>query len=249
MAEQEGPEEVEEAGAAAEENPDLAQPLPKRRRKMKTKVDTKKIVDNKSLPGNPLHDVPMLLKGQCGLSLQVFAGNKIYIVNTGDQTVSIPVGTLLCGYGKGKFDTNTNGNFNPDCHHMYHLKTCEQMVVHNWKMQPLKDVIEEQRVRDPEVKLAYHSMSEIASKDKLSFGVKQEIEVFFAPAGSSAGEGGEPASQTSIAGLLPPTVFDGSHCAMKVWAVKWALNGLAPIRPMVFTKMQCDIPAGQALSL
>ena len=33
MAEQEGLEEVEEAGAAAEENPDLAQPLPKRRRK------------------------------------------------------------------------------------------------------------------------------------------------------------------------------------------------------------------------
>ena len=81
--------------------------------------------------------------------------------------------------------------------------------------------------------------------------MKQEIEVFFPLAGSSAGEGGksEPVSQTSIAGLLPPTVFDGSHCAVKVWAVKWAPNGLLPVRPMVFFKMHCDIPAGQALSL
>ena len=112
MAEVEGLEEVEAAGAAAEENPDLAKPLPKWRRKANNKVDPDKIVDNKSLPGNPLQDVPMQMKSQVGLSLQVFVGNKIYVVNTGDQTMSVPVGTFLCGYGKGKFDRNTNDNFN-----------------------------------------------------------------------------------------------------------------------------------------
>ena len=161
------------------------------------------------------------------------------------------MGSVLCGYGKGKFARNTNGNFNPDCDHMYHLKTCDDMVMHNNKLLQLKAVVAEQRKRNPEARIAYHSISEIPSKDKLSFGVKQEIEVFFVPAGSSASEGGksEPVSQSSIAGLLPPTVFDGSHCAVKLWAVKWAANGLVPIRPAVFSKMHCDIPAGQALSL
>ena len=96
MPEQEGLEEVEEAGAAAEENPDLAQPLPKRRRTINSKVDTKKIVDNKSLPGNPLQDVPMQMKSQVGLSVQVFVGNKIYVVNMGDQPMSVPVGAFVC---------------------------------------------------------------------------------------------------------------------------------------------------------
>ena len=94
-------------------------------------------------------------------------------------------------------------------------------------------------------------MSEIPSKDKMSFGVKQEHEVFSIPVCSSAGEGGksELVSQTSIAGLLPPTAFDGSHCAVKAWAVKWGPIGLVPIRPVVLFKMHCGIPAGQALSL
>ena len=73
MAGEEGLEEVEVANAA-EENPDLDQPLPKRRRKTWRKVDPDKIVDNKSLPGNPLQDVPMQMKSQVGLSLKVFVG-------------------------------------------------------------------------------------------------------------------------------------------------------------------------------
>ena len=62
-------------------------------------------------------------------------------------------------------------------------------MVHNSKMLPVKDVVGEQRVKNPEAKIAYHSMSEIPSKDKMSFGVKQEHEVFFILAFSSASEG------------------------------------------------------------
>ena len=71
MAGEEGLEEVEVADAA-EENPDPAQRPPKRPRKGNNKVDPDKIVDNKSLPRNPLQDVPMQMKSQVGLSLKVF---------------------------------------------------------------------------------------------------------------------------------------------------------------------------------
>ena len=92
-----GSEEAEAAGAAAakrEGNPD--QPLPKRRRKANNKADPDKIVENKSLPGDPLQDVPMQMKGQVGLSLKVFVGNKICVVNTrtdvtADRATKLPL--------------------------------------------------------------------------------------------------------------------------------------------------------------
>ena len=56
----------------------------------------------------------------------------MYVVNTGDADVSIPVGAVLCGYGKGRFDRNTRGTFNPDCHSMFAIKTCDDIVVYGW---------------------------------------------------------------------------------------------------------------------
>ena len=110
------------------------------------------------------------------------------LANTGDADVSIPVGTFLCGYGRGKFDRNTKGNFNPDCHHMYNIKTCDDFVFTS-KMTTVMEVVAEQRSNNPEAKIAYHSMFDIASKDKDAFGVKQDHEIFFIPAFSSDEEG------------------------------------------------------------
>ena len=78
-------------------------------------VDPTKVVDIQSLPANPLQDVPF--QKQPAIRVQVFVGNKVYVANTGDKDVVLPVGTFLCGSGKGRFARNTNGSFNPDCHH------------------------------------------------------------------------------------------------------------------------------------
>lgn len=117
----------------------------------------------------------------------------------------------------------------------------------------MKVVILEQKLKDPEAKLSYHSMFEVAGTDKKSFGVNQEHEVFFIPALSGndadAGGPGKVINQSSVGAVLPSTFFDGSHCLVKAWAVKWAAMGLMPIRPLVLFKQSCDLPAGQALSL
>ena len=133
---------------------------------------------------------------------------------------------------------------------MFHIKTCDDIVFTS-KMLPVKDVVAEQKAKNPEAKIGYHSMFEIASKGTAAFGVKQEHEVFFIPAYSSSDEAGksQPVSQSSLAGLLPANAFQGSHCAVQAWGVKWAAIGLIPIRPLVLFKLSCDIPAGQALSL
>ncbi len=207
-------------------------------------------MDIRAVPENPLQDVPLQLKNQEGLHLMVFVENKMLVTNKSDKDVSIPVGSFLCGFGKGKFARSANGNFNPDCHHMLHIKTCDD-VVHASKMVSVKEVVAEQKAKNPEAKIAYHSMFEMPSKDQRAFGVQQEHEVFFAPAFSSEDEAGQnpPVTQTSVAGKLPANAFEGLHCVVKGWGVKWGAIGLTPIRPVVLFKVSCDIPAGQALSL
>ena len=182
--------------------------------------------------------------------MKVFVGNKVYVANTGDADVSIPVGTFLCGYGRGKFDRNTKGNFNPDCHHMFKIKTCDDFVKTS-KMITVKEVLAEQRANNPEAKIAYHSMFGIASTDRDAFGVKLEHEVFFIPAFTSGEEGGQSQSitQSTLAGKLPANTFENSHCVVATWSVKWSPQGLGPVRPLVLFKKSCDLPAGKALSL
>ena len=165
--------------------------------------------------------------------------------------MSIPVGTFLCGYGRGKFDRNTKGNFNPDCHHMFKIKTCDDLV-HTSKMVTVKEVLAHQRANNPEAKIADHSMFDIASTDKDAFGVKLEHEVFFIPAFTSSDEEGgqsQPITQSTLAGKLPANTFENSHCVVATWSVKWSPQGLGPVRPLVLFKKSCDLPAGKALSL
>ena len=111
-----------------------------KRRRNGEKVDQSKVVDIKSLPANPLQDVPF--QKQSAIRVQVFVGNKVYVTNTGDKDVALPVGTFLCGYGKGRFARNTNGSFNPDRHHMYTIKTCDDFVFTS-KFTTVKEVVAE----------------------------------------------------------------------------------------------------------
>ena len=218
------------------------------RRRIGEKVDQSKVVDIKSLPANPLQEVPF--QKQTALVVKVFVENKVYVANTGDTDVTIPVGTFLCGYGRGRFARDENGSFNPGCHHMYTIKTCDDPV-YTSKFTTVKEVVKEQRSTNPEAKIAGHSIFDIASKDKDAFGVKQEWKVFFIPAFCSDEEGGQnqPITQITLAGKLPANTFESSHCVVQAWGVKWGFQGLSPIRPLIIFKQSCDIPAGKALSL
>jgi hypothetical protein len=219
-----------------------------KRRRNAENVDQSKVVDIKSLPANPLQEVPFAK--QPALQVKVFVGNKVYVANTGDKDVTIKVGTLLCGYGKGRFARNKHGSFNPDCHHMYNIKTCDDFVF-TTKMTTVKEVVAEQRSNNLEAKIAYHSMFDLASKDKDAFGVKQDHEIFFIPAFASEEEGGQnqPITQGTLAGKLPANTFESSHCVVQTWVVKWGPQGLGPVRPLVLFKQSCDLPAGKAVSL
>ena len=102
----------------------------KRRRLDVQNVDQSKMVDIQSLPANPLLEAPLFNK-RSGLQVEVFEGNKVHVVNTGDADVSIPVGAVLCGYGKGRFVRIRVGmDFLPARHPVFEIKTCDDLVVY-----------------------------------------------------------------------------------------------------------------------
>ena len=118
-------------------------------------------------------------------------------------------------------------------------------------MVKVKEVMAEQRANNPEAKIAYHSMFDIASTDRDAFGVKLEHEVFFIPAFTSDEEGGQNQriTQATLAGKLPANTFESSHWVVATWWVKWSPWGLMPSRPLVLFKQSCDLRAGKAVSL
>ena len=251
-------EEEKQAKDEKENDPDQSpegdstplKPRPKKRQRLGVqKVDQSKIVDIQSLPANPLLEATF--QKNPAVKIKAFVGNKVYVVNTGDADVSIPVGALLCGYGRGKFDRNDGGRFNPDCHSMFKIQTCDDLVVHKEKMTTVKDMMQAQRATDPQAKIAYHSVFEVPSTDRDAFGVRQEHEVFFIPAffGDDDGAQSQQINQGTLAGKLPANIFDNSHCVVATWVVKWSPQGLGPVRPLVIFKKACDLPAGKALSL
>ena len=137
---------------------------------------------------------------------------------------------MLCGYGRGKFDRNTMGKFNLDFHFMFRIKTCDDFLYRE-KMMTVKEVMAEQRAKDPQAKIAYHSVFDIASTDKDAFGVKLEHEVFVIPRLTSDDEGGQsqPINQNTLAGKLPTKTFENSHCVLATWSVKWYVSpGFGP---------------------
>ena len=91
-----------------EGDPTLFKPRPKKRQRLGVqKVDQSKIVDIQSLPANPLLEATF--QKHTAFQIKACLGNKVYVVNTGDADVSIPVSALLCGYGRGKFDRKDGG--------------------------------------------------------------------------------------------------------------------------------------------
>ena len=134
---------------------------------------------------------------------------------------------------------------------MYNIKTCDDFVF-TTKMTTVKEVVAaEQRSGNLEAKIAFHSMFDLASKDKDAFGVKQDHEIFFIPAFASEEEGGQNQriTQGTLAGKLPANAFENSHWVVATWSVKWSPQGLGPVRPLVLFKKSYDLPAGKALCL
>ncbi len=171
----------------------------------------------------------------------------MYVVDQSEKLPKINAGDVLCGFGRGKFDRNDNKKVNAEKHHKFHCNTCDGLISHE-KLQALSEVVAEHIQNDPLAKMAYHSMRDIACTNPNAFSVARRHESYFAPHIDSP-VARQTINQPSMGAFVLAHSYDGSHCLVNNWSVKWLAQGLGPMGPRAHFTLSAKIPPGQAMSL
>ncbi len=146
---------------------------------------------------------------------------------------------------------------NPQIHVPYSLEKngADSLVFFNNLLTPLFSVIENQRKEDPtKAKIAYHDLAEAPTATRPGdFTVSQKhCVVFNVEKGSLAvkaeEDGNLHVSQSHIGNLIPAMDWDNEVTGL-VFIVKWAPQGLSPVRPVVALLKSISLPAGKAVEV
>ena len=91
-------------------------------------------------------------------------------------------------------------------------------------------------------------MTQKASPIPGDFDVVVNHRVFFVPESTKAEKAAEKVNQMTAG---PAVSLDRwpSNCILLVWAVKWNVLGLMPVRPLLVFQCQVNVPAGRALDV
>lgn len=133
---------------------------------------------------------------------------------------------------------------------LYQLKDSSTMVFHNNSLVTLMEVLEERRKTNPTCKVAYHTVVEDHEKGPGAFRLELVSKVVASfTAGVDDGDDKKTVTQQNAATRLPSNFWaDAQHVGL-VWTVKWATQGLMPVRPAVVCISAGELPAGKALPL
>ena len=173
--------------------------------------------------------------------------------------VQVPAGTLLAGFGRGRWERAPEGG-DLGKKISYGLSDYNTDVILEGKIAKLIDVVNTRRQKDPTCKVAYHDMRPIADGPPGAFSVTRTHHVVFSPGGPEEGEGGEEGAedgakkppavlQASAAITAPPLQWAQSDLVSIRFAVKWAASGLMPIRPQVCTNYTLVLPPSKAIQV
>lgn len=189
-------------------------------------------------------------------------GPKPYLHNSSDAEVTLPKGTFLLGFGKGKFKMagQHDKEINVDTMPLYHLCTSSDIVSYGKETQMLKCVVDARRKDDPLAKVAYHHMEDIDGEEHELGAFKLTLvnKVYFAAEGVMMPHenGGEESAvdqknklSYSTAGCLVHMKFWKTPATEVIFQTKWAVNGLTPVRPQVVTSVEIVIPPGKCVEL
>ena len=181
-------------------------------------------------------------KGQASLKAKVFVGNALFVQNEGAVATKMNLGSLLIGFGKGKFKLDVEEAKQKKAM-LFELSNDGDIVHHNGKTQPLLDVFKERRKTEPGCKVAYHDMVE--TPDSLGgFTLTRKHAVWFLP-----DEAVEAIAATNLAAKVPKEVFESSDYMKLIWVTKWQTAGLMPIRPYVVLMKDATLGPNQVLAL
>lgn len=186
-------------------------------------------------------------------------GPKPYLVNTStDSDKDIPAGSIIAGFGRGKFKLEQQNQELCDDSCVKFIIDSPQTLVHfNNEVMAVKMVVDQRRKTDPLAKISYHTMEESAGEEQElgAFTIHQDHLVIFQPGaqqldandGEHVQDHRKP-TQGFAASLIPQQRWS-THATDVIWSVKWAVNGLTPVRPLVLMTVDVTLPPGKALEL
>ena len=254
---------VEEFGEPSAETgsevvaPESEVPSAKRRR-MSEPVQT---MDASEVPQTKLAEAALqnLKKDLSGkVLLRIDATQSWYITNNAGTEAKLAAGMVVAGFGPGGFQHQPrNGQevaaVDQDKLVLFDLTSAE-FVLHNGKLESLGEILQARETEKGKAAVCYHEVAVKAGEALGQYQITRKHEVYFKPNAKVLAEedGTELKLQTgtsSFAALVPFTGFQKFQHVRVLWAVKWTLKGLMPVKPVVCLHAEVLLPPGKAMKL
>lgn len=192
-----------------------------------------------------------------GLKLHIKLGQKIYIINASAAPCKLPSGYIVAGFGKGSYKQKMHGETAKDKEVSYAIGP-NSLVLQGATLTNVKTMVNTKQQQDPRAQIAYYEISEAANTDDPEmFEMKNTVPLVFVPTGqlkakTETGEEGTEvlsADQVSAARLLPVAAWEQRSLCSLVWCVRWAPQGLMPVRPVVALHREVVIEPSHGVAL
>ena len=237
--------------------------------KVAEELGLQKFIDLADIQTELLQDVSVFPEAKgtksklCSLTLKVCTGGILYLVNPSDQADSnatITNGSLLVGYGKGKWINKSVGDDNEI---KYELDDSKQTVIFNGNQTTVGTLVVGKRMNSEGdlSRICYHDIIEDPTdEDTCAFNLRVAQQVFYVVTDVVVKREHRPmpveiaplpkAIQAHAASLLPMEQWNAEFTTFHL-VVKWQCKkGLQPIRPQItWTGPDTTIPAGKAMLL
>ena len=217
------------------------------------------VIPVQDLPSNLLMTVKMTgIKGN--LTTRIFVGSKVALVNSTDDKVQLKRGTILYGFGKVSYRKVSDGEQRDMTKEIaIEFASSDDEVIYDRQLVTLFKVIENRRSMNPNAQICYHVMKDEVDKGPGCFALERRHRVHAAFEAATMkeasgeqeemGQGGHEGKQESLAALIPLSTWAGNELAAQRWSMRWASNGLMPIRPQIVLLVDIELEPQTALRL
>ena len=206
------------------------------------KIDDSNIV-SEEMAGTQLlkYNLNVKIPGQASapVSLTVVVGYGITITNGSAHEITLVAGTILMGFGKGKWQLQPTTKDGSPEDIQFELASSTTDVHQNNKLAPLAEVVKERRKTEPTCAVSYHDLTESPNGGVGDFEISPRVSVFFAP------DPGQEKTMGAAASSIPTSTWADAVGCKVVWCTKWGCNGLTPVRPVVALTSDVILPAGR----
>lgn len=207
------------------------------------RVDPSRVISCEDMPTQgELLSAEMVQKNQSELTLKVFVGYSMYVVNDSAAEQTLHAGSVLAGFGKGKFkakaDTKEEENTLK-----FSLSSSDDLVLHKSKLLTVGAVLAEKKQSDPQAKVAYHDLEEVPG-NLGDFKLTMKVPIQFTWEEENAKD-----KQLSAGCYIPSTSYEQPGLCQCIWATRWCVQGLAPVRPFLVLLKDVTLGSKKALQI